>query len=106
MKESAQAIKQFPSYQLNSTITVEMHGGPMNDKLTMPSSIAVRRPGKVRIESSSDAGSILIVGTTASTPGSIFPNVKEIREKRDAIESPEAAIINALSVLPQKIFPM
>ncbi len=100
LKESAQAIKQFQSYQLNSVITIEMHGGPMNEKLTMPSSIVVRKPGKVRIESTSEAGSITIVGDGEHT-WFYLSTVKKF-VKRDAIESPEAAIINA-GVLPKNL---
>jgi outer membrane lipoprotein-sorting protein len=100
LKESAQAIRQFPSYQLESVISIEMHGGPMNEKLTMPSSIAVRKPGKLRIESTSEAGSITIVGDGEHT-WFYLSTVKKF-VKRDAIESPEAAIINA-GVLPKNL---
>ncbi len=100
LKESAQAIRKFPSYQLDSVITVEMHGGPMNDKLTMPSSISVRQPGKLRIESSSSAGSVLIVGDGEHTW--FYLSAAKKYAKRDAIESPEAAIINT-SGLPANL---
>src|ERR1022692_4844592 len=61
LKQSAEAIRQYKSYQLESVVAVDMQGGPFNERLVMPSSISVKRPDKLRIESTSKAGTVTIV---------------------------------------------
>ncbi len=100
LKQSADAIKQFKTYQLESVIALNMHGGPFNEKLDLPSSISVRRPDKLRIESSSKAGAITIVGDGEHT-WIYLSNVKKY-VKRAAVESPEASVINS-GVLPKNL---
>ena len=100
LKESAQAIKQFKTYQMESVISVDMRGGPVNDKLDMPSAIWVRRPDKVRITSTSAAGTITITGDGEHTWFYLSTVKKYI--KRDAVESPEAAVINS-GLLPKNL---
>src|SRR5580693_5886004 len=100
LKQSADAIKQYKSYQLESVIAVDMHGGPINDKLEMPSSISVKRPDKLRIESSSRAGTITIVGDGEHTWFYVSTVKKYV--KRDAVESPEAVVINS-GLLPKNL---
>jgi cytochrome c biogenesis protein CcmG, thiol:disulfide interchange protein DsbE len=100
LKQSADAIKQYKSYQLESVIAVDMRGGPINDKLEMPSSISVKRPDKLRIESSSRAGTITIVGDGEHTWFYVSTVKKYV--KRDAVESPEAVVINS-GLLPKNL---
>jgi cytochrome c biogenesis protein CcmG, thiol:disulfide interchange protein DsbE len=100
LKQSAEAIKQYKSYQLESVIAVDMRGGPINDKLEMPSSISVKRPDKLRIESSSKAGTITIVGDGEHTWFYVSTVKKYV--KRDAVESPEAVVINS-GLLPKNL---
>jgi thiol-disulfide isomerase/thioredoxin len=100
LKQSADAIKQFKTYQLESVIALDMHGGPFSEKLDLPSSISVRRPDKLRIESSSKAGAITIVGDGQHTW--IYLSTVKKYIKRDAAESPEASVINA-GVLPKNL---
>jgi outer membrane lipoprotein-sorting protein len=95
LKESAAAIKQYKSYQIDSTVTVEMHGGPIKEKLEMPSSISVKRPGKMRVESrgiGGNGGSVTIVSDGEHTWFYVSAAKKYV--KRDAVEAPEAAVIN------------
>jgi len=61
IRQSADAIKQFKSYELESVVFIDMQGGPIRNKLEMPSKVSVRRPDRMRIESRSQAGSIAIV---------------------------------------------
>jgi thiol-disulfide isomerase/thioredoxin len=100
LKQSADAIKQYKSYQLESVIAVDMRGGPINDKLEMPSSISVKRPDKLRIESTSRAGTITIVGDGEHTWFYVSTVKKYV--KRDAVESPEAVVINS-GLLPKNL---
>ena len=100
LKQSADAIKQYKSYQLESVIAVDMRGGPINDKLEMPSSISVKRPDKLRIESSSRAGTITIVGDGEHTWFYVSTVKKYV--KRAAVESPEAVVINS-GLLPKNL---
>jgi len=100
LKQSAEAIKQYKSYQLESVITVDMRGGPINDRLEMPSSISVKRPDKLRIESTSRAGTITIVGDGEHTWFYVSTVKKYV--KRYAVESPEAVVINS-GLLPKNL---
>ncbi len=100
LKQSAEAIKRYKSYQLESVIAVDMRGGPIDDQLEMPSSISVRRPDKLRIESSSRAGTITIVGDGEHTWFYVSTVKKYV--KRDAVESPEAVVINS-GLLPKNL---
>jgi thiol-disulfide isomerase/thioredoxin len=100
LKQSADAIKQFKTYQLESVIALDMRGGPFNEKLDLPSSISVRRPDKLRIESSSKAGAITIVGDGQHTW--IYLSTVKKYIKRAAVESPEASVINS-GVLPKNL---
>jgi thiol-disulfide isomerase/thioredoxin len=93
VRQSADAIKKYKSYQLESLIVVEMRGGPVLPKMEMPSSISVRRPDKMRIESRSQAGSITIVGDGEHTWYYLSTQNKFI--KREAAASPESAVNNA-----------
>ena len=92
IQQSAEAIKQYKSYRLESTVAIDMHGGPINDTLEMPSSISVRRPDKMRIESTSKAGQVVIVADGRHT-WFYISNVKKY-VKRAAVASPEAAVIS------------
>lgn len=100
VRQSAGAIKKYQSYQLESLIVVEMRGGPMLPKMEMPSSISVRRPDRMRIESHSHAGSITIVGDGEHTWYYLLPQNKFI--KREASASPEAAV-NSAGLMPKSL---
>ena len=100
LRESAAAIKKYKSYQLESLIVVEMRGGPALPTMEMPSSISVRRPDKMRIESRSRAGAITIVGDGEHTWYYLLPQKKFI--KREASVSPEAAVNNA-GLMPKSL---
>jgi thiol-disulfide isomerase/thioredoxin len=100
LKQSAEAIKQYKSYQLESRVVVDMQGGPFSDRLVMPSSISVKRPDKLRIESTSKAGTVTIVGDGEHTWFYLSSVKKYV--KRDAVESPEATVINS-GILPKNL---
>jgi len=93
LKQSAEAIKQYRTYQLESVISLEMSGGPFNEKLDLPSSVSVRRPDKMRVESSSKAGAITIVGDGEHTW--IYLSTMKKYIKRAALQMPEASVIGA-----------
>jgi len=98
--QSTDAIKQYQSYRLESTVSIAMKGGPINEVLEMPSSISVRRPDKLRIESSSRAGQVVIVADGQHT-WFYVSNLKKY-VKRSAVQSPEAAVISS-GLLPKNL---
>jgi thiol-disulfide isomerase/thioredoxin len=100
IRQSAEAIKQFNSYELESVVFIDMQGGPIHNKMEMPSKVAVRRPGRMRIESRSQAGGITIVSDGEHTWFYMTPLRKYI--KREASGSPEAAIGNS-GLLPKNL---
>jgi outer membrane lipoprotein-sorting protein len=98
--ESADAIKKYQSYRLESVVTVDLKGGKLDTHLEMPSSISVRRPDRMRIESKSQAGTIEIVSDGEHTWFYLSALKKYI--KRDAVGSPEAAV-GASGLLPKSL---
>lgn len=100
IRHSAEAIKQFKSYELESIVFIDMQGGPIRTKLELPSKVAVRRPDRMRIESRSQAGSITIVSDGAFTWFYMTPLKKYV--KREASGSPEAAVGNS-GLLPKNL---
>src|SRR5580658_1285980 len=90
MRQSADAIKQFASYELETIVDVEKHGGSINTKMEMPGTISVRRPDRMRVESRSQAGAFTIVSDGQNTWYYLSTLKKYI--KRAASASPEAAI--------------
>ena len=77
-----------------------MQGGPIRNKMEMPSKVAVRRPDRMRIESRSQAGGITIVSDGDHTWFYMTPLKKFI--KREASGSPEAAVGNT-GLLPKNL---
>jgi outer membrane lipoprotein-sorting protein/peroxiredoxin len=100
IRRSADAIKQFKSYELESVVFIDMQGGPIRTKMELPSKVAVRRPDRMRIESRSQAGSITIVSDGDHTWFYMTPLKKYIR--RDASGLPEAAVGNS-GLLPKNL---
>jgi thiol-disulfide isomerase/thioredoxin len=98
--QASAAIKRYDSYQLESIVNIEMHGGPIQTKLEMPSSISVRRPDRMRIESRSQAGTVDIVSDGEYTWYYLSATKKHI--KRAASASPEAAVGNS-GLLPKNL---
>ena len=66
----------------------------------MPSSISVKRPDKLRIESTSKAGTVTIVGDGEHTW--FYVSTVKKYAKRAAVESPEAVVINS-GLLPKNL---
>ncbi len=100
MKQAADAMKKYQSYQLESTVAIDMHGGPINESFEMPSSISVRRPDKMRIESTNEGDEVIIVGDGEHTWFYISKVKKYV--KRAAVESPEAAVFGS-GLLPKNL---
>ena len=100
VRQSSEAIKKYSSYQLESIVNIEMHGGVINTKLEMPSSISVRRPDHMRIESRSQAGTVSIVSDGNQSWYYLSASKRYI--KRAASASPESAIGNA-GLLPKNL---
>jgi thiol-disulfide isomerase/thioredoxin len=100
VRDSSQAVKKYSSYQLESVVNIEMRGGVINTKLEMPSSISVRRPDHMRIESRSQAGTVNIVSDGDHTWYYLSASKRYI--KRAASASPESAVGNA-GLLPKNL---
>ena|SRR5579883_3465906 len=100
LADSAASIKQYQSYHLESIVTVDLRGGHMDNHLEMPSSISVRRPDRMKIESRSPAGTIDIVSDGEHTWFYLSALKKYV--KRDAVGSPEAAVSNS-GLLPKNL---
>lgn len=100
LRDSANAIKKYKSYRIESLIVVDMRGGPVLPRIEMPSSISVRRPDKMRVESRSQAGSVTIVGDGEHTWYYLSAQNKFV--KREATASPEAAVNNS-GIVPKSL---
>ncbi|MBZ5600687.1 MAG: DUF2092 domain-containing protein [Acidobacteriia bacterium] len=98
--ESAAAIKKYQSYRLESIVTVDLRGARMDNHLEMPSSISVRRPDRMKIQSRSQAGTVNIVSDGEHTWFYLSALKKYV--KRDAVGSPEAAVGNS-GLLPKNL---
>jgi outer membrane lipoprotein-sorting protein/peroxiredoxin len=66
LKASANALRVMKSYEIDQNVVVEMKGG-LNRRIEMPVKLSVSKPGRVRIESSTELGSTLIVSDGANT---------------------------------------
>ncbi len=93
IKESADAIKKYPSYHLESLVVVDMRGANLDTHLEMPSYVSVRRPDRMKIQSKSQAGTVEIVSDGEHTWFYLSAVKKYV--KRDAVGSPEAAVGNS-----------
>ncbi len=100
LRQSADAIKQYKSYQIKSTISVVMRGGTVQSSLDMPSTVSVRRPDKLRVESKSQAGGVTIVGDGEHTWILLTPLNEYI--KREAAAAPEEAVGKS-GLMPQNL---
>src|SRR5438552_14584681 len=85
VRQSAEAIKKYKSYQLDSVVLVETHGGGLETKLEMPTSVSVRRPDRMRIESKSATAGLTIVSDGEHTWFLLLPLKQYI--KREATGS-------------------
>ena len=100
VRQASQAIKRYPSYQLESIVKIEMNGGVIHNKMEMPSSVSVRRPDHMRVESRSRAGTVTIVSDGEHT-WYYVSTAKEYVE-RVASASPESAVGNA-GIVPKNL---
>src|SRR6266404_1486271 len=100
VRQSAEAIKQYQSYQLETIVTVEMQGGALETKLEMPSSVSVRRPDRMRIESKNQNMGMTIVSDGEHT-WFYMSHLKQYI-KRSASGSPESAMGNS-GLLPKNL---
>ena len=87
LRDSIGAIREYKSYQIKSTVSVMMHGGRIESDLEMPSTVSVRRPDRMRVESTSQAGSFTIVSDGEHTWILLTPLNEYIQ--RDAAALPE-----------------
>jgi outer membrane lipoprotein-sorting protein len=98
--ESAVATKKYKSYQMDSVVTVDVRGGNMDAHLEMPSSVKVRRPDRMRIESRSQAGNITIVSDGEQTW--FYLSAVHRYVKRDAVAASEMAV-GGSGLLPKNL---
>jgi outer membrane lipoprotein-sorting protein len=61
VKQSAQAMQRYRSYRLDAVTVIDMKGGAFNNRIEMPTTVAVRRPDRMRVESKSEAADMTIV---------------------------------------------
>jgi peroxiredoxin/outer membrane lipoprotein-sorting protein len=90
IQQSSEAIKRYKSYELDSLVVVETHGGALDGRLEMPASVSVRRPDKMRIESRNQSVGLTVVSDGDYTWIHMTPLNKYV--KREAVGSPEAAL--------------
>lgn len=100
IRNSAEAIKQYKSYQIESVVLVETRGAGVDNKLEIPSSISVRRPDRLRIESKNKTLGVLVV----SDGEHIWYYMSHLKQyiKREASGSPESAVISS-GFLPKNL---
>src|SRR5258708_34145425 len=89
LRESADAIKRYKTYQLDSTVIVEMRGGNLDNRLEMPNSVSMRRPDRRRIESKNQTAAITIVSDAEFTWFYLTPLKQSIKPPPSG--PPEAA---------------
>jgi len=90
VRQSADAIKRYKSYELESVVLVETKGGALDSRMEIPTAVSVRRPDRMLIESRSSVAGLTIVGDGEHTWFYMTPAKKYI--KRAAAGSPEAAL--------------
>jgi thiol-disulfide isomerase/thioredoxin len=105
VRQSGEAIKRYKSYQLESIVSLETRGGAFDTKLEMPTTVSVRQPDRMRIESrnltgGNQASALTIVSDGDHTWFYLTPLKKYI--KREATNSPEAAL-GGVGVLPKNL---
>jgi outer membrane lipoprotein-sorting protein/peroxiredoxin len=86
---SAEALKKYKSYEIHSLSVIETRGG-VNHSMQLPTSISVRRPDRMRIESQNEAAAMTVVSDGEHTWVYLEPPNKYI--KRAASSSPESAL--------------
>lgn len=99
LSDSAGAIREYKSYQIKSTVSVLMHGGRIESHMEMPSTVSVRRPDRMRVESQSQAGGVLIVSDGEHTWILLTPLNQYIL--RDAVAVPED--VTKTGMLPSNV---
>jgi thiol-disulfide isomerase/thioredoxin len=100
VRQSADAIKHYKSYELESVVLVETKGGALDNRMEIPTAISVRRPDRMLIESRSTVAGVTIAGDGEHTWYYLTPEKKYI--KRAAAGSPEAALGDS-GLLPKNL---
>jgi len=93
VKQSAQAMQRYRSYRLDAVTVIDMKGGAFNNRIEMPTTVAVRRPDRMRVESKSEAADMTIVSDGENTWIHMLPANQYI--KRAASSSPDAAVLQS-----------
>ncbi len=88
MRQSAEAIKRYQSYELESIVTLKTEGGPLHNTMEMPTKVSVRRPDRMRIESRNQAAGITIVGDGDHTWIYMTPAKKYIKREANGVPEP------------------
>jgi thiol-disulfide isomerase/thioredoxin len=86
-------MQRYHSYQLDAVTVIDMKGGAFNNRIEMPTTVAVRRPDRMRVESKSEAADMTIVSDGESTWLYMLPVNQYI--KRAASSSPDAAVLQS-----------
>ncbi len=93
VKQSATAMQRYRSYRLDAVTVIDMKGGAFNNRMEMPTTVAVRRPDRMRVESKSEAADMTIVSDGEFTWMYMLPANQYI--KRAASSSPDAAVLQS-----------
>src|SRR5258708_2348402 len=93
VKQSAAAMQRYHSYRLDAVTVIDTKGGPFNNRIEMPTTVAVRRPDRMRVESTSETAEMTIVSDGENTWLYMAPANQYI--KRAASSSPDAAVLQS-----------
>jgi outer membrane lipoprotein-sorting protein len=93
IKQSAAAMQRYHSYRLDAVTVIDTKGGAFNNRIEMPTTVAVRRPDRMRVESTSETAEMTIVSDGETTWLYMAPANQYI--KRAASSSPDAAVLQS-----------
>ncbi|HEV8148231.1 MAG TPA: redoxin domain-containing protein [Bryobacteraceae bacterium] len=93
VKQSALAMQRYHSYRIDAVTVIDMKGGAFNNRIEMPTTVAVRRPDRMRVESKSEAADMTIVSDGENTWIHMLPANQYV--KRAAASSPDAAVLQS-----------
>jgi thiol-disulfide isomerase/thioredoxin len=89
LKESADALRAFRSYELDQQVVIEIKGS-IESHLELPVKLAVSNPGRLRIESNGQLGSTVIVSDGENTW--MYAGPLKQYTRIPAVSSPDALI--------------
>ncbi len=89
LQQTGDALRHYQSFEIHQNVVVETQGVSAS-RIEMPVTVAVVKPGKLRIESNSETGSTLVLSDGENTYTYLGP-LKQFA-RRNAASSPEAVM--------------